>query len=209
MRLTETDIKRLSTFLTRVEEETYPEEPSPVHSQITRLMADELLEKYPLPANATILDIGCGQGPALELFTERGFAPQGITLNDEDVAVCRQKGFQVVKMDQSFLDFEDAAFDLVWCRHCIEHSVFPLFTLQGLCRVLRETGILYIEVPAPETAPHHEANPNHYSVLTKTAWSSLIQRSGMVVDEEKTIEFDTVSGPDAYWGFFIRKQPRP
>ena len=40
-------------------------------------------------------------------------------------------------MDQSFLDFADDYFDFVWCRHCLEHSIFPYFTLQEIYRVIK------------------------------------------------------------------------
>ena len=73
----------------------------------------------------------------------------------------------MVEADFAFLDFPDAAFDLVWCRHALEHSAFPLFTLTEIYRVLRPKGLVYVEALAPETACHHERNPNHYSVLGK------------------------------------------
>ncbi len=108
-------------------------------------------DKYTLPENSRVLDVGCGQGVALELFKKERFSAVGITINSEDVSVCRQKGYEVYEMDQSFLEFNNEEFDFIWCRHCLQHSIFPYFTLTELFRVLKRKGYLYIEVPAPDT----------------------------------------------------------
>lgn len=200
-------ISRLVAFIDRVEKETYPEAPSEIHSQITASVLDALLPKYPIEKTSRILDIGCGQGPALDLFREKGYtAVTGITLNDVDVAVCREKGHSVLKMDQSFLDFPDNSFRFLWARHVIEHSIFPYFTLSEFARVTANGGFMYLEVPAPETSCHHEKNPNHYSVLNMGSWMSLLERNGFNVLEDAHFRFTTGMGPDEYWGFFCVKR---
>lgn len=166
---------------------------------------DIILAKCLFPQNAKILDVGCGQGPALDILKQRGFCATGIALNDKDIQVCQSKNHVALKMDQSFMDFTDGWFDFVWARHVIEHSIFPYFTLSEFCRVLRPKGIMYMEVPAPETSCHHEANPNHYSVLGHEAWVSLLKRSGFYLLDEPVFNFTTSLGPDVYWGFICMK----
>lgn len=201
-------LAKLVSFIDKLEGETYPEAPSTIHTEITGQVLDVLLPKYQLNQNAQILDIGCGQGPALNLFREKGYlSAVGITLNDEDLLICQQNGHNVQKMDQSFLEFPDASYDLIWARHVIEHSIFPYFTLSEFSRVLRPGGILYLEVPAPETSCHHETNPNHYSVLGLGAWKSLLKRTGIAVREEAKFAFTTGMGSDEYWGLICSKLP--
>jgi SAM-dependent methyltransferase len=169
-------------------------------------MLDLILPKYNIKKDARILDIGCGQGPALDIFRVRGYrGAVGVTLNDEDVRICTEKGHVVCKMDQSFLEFPDDSFDVVWARHVIEHSIFPFFTLTEFARVLAPCGLLYLEVPAPETSCHHEKNPNHYSVLSRGTWVSLLGRCGFAVRDEGSFVFTTPMGPDEYWGFICSK----
>jgi hypothetical protein len=64
---------------------------------------------------------------------------------------------------------------------------------------------LYLEVPAPDTDCHHEINPNHYSVLTRSSWRAHIIRSGFEIAEELTLSFQVIAGNDEYWGFFCKK----
>lgn len=200
-------IARLVSFVDKIESETYPEAPSFIHSEITAKVLDTLLPKYQISEDARILDIGCGQGPALDIFRNKGYSSVvGITLNEEDVRICREKGHDVRKMDQSFLDFTDESFDFIWARHVIEHSVFPYFTLSEFARVLTKGGMLYLEVPAPETSCHHETNPNHYSVLGRGAWTSLLGRCGFIISEDVRFDFTTPMGPDEYWGFICTRQ---
>ena len=196
--------RRLDAFLQKLRADIYPEPPSPVHSGITRQMFAELCKLYPLPSGAKALDVGCGQGVALEIFREAGLDTVGITLG-RDAEVCRQKGLEVLEMDFAFLDFPDACFDLVWCRHAIEHSIFPFFTLSELHRVLKPAGVLYVEVPAPDTACRHQTNPNHYSVLGKSMWLELIRRAGFPGSGVVDLNFQTGAGPDTYWAFAQQK----
>ena len=195
---------RLDAFLEKLRGDIYPEPPSPLHDKITEQMAARVLAEWPQPPGAKVLDIGCGQGVALEVFRSAGLSPVGITLG-EDLQVCRAQGYEVLEMDLSFLDFADGSFDLVWCRHALEHSVFPYFTLFEMHRVLKPGGLLYVEVPAPDTACGHQANPNHYSVLGKSMWIELMRRTGFPEIRVSDLSFTTGAGPDVYWAFFLKK----
>jgi len=196
--------RRLDAFLQGLHGDIYPEPPSATHTAIIRKVFAELCRSYPPTPGARLLDVGCGQGVALELFREAGLDPLGVTLGP-DAEVCRAKGLAVQEMDLAFLDFPDASFDLVWCRHALEHSIFPFFTLAELSRVLKPGGVLYVEVPAPDTACRHQTNPNHYSVLGKSMWLELIRRTGFPEIRVLDLNFTVPAGPDTYWGFLQQK----
>jgi len=199
--VSEESLQRFTEFLGAVTLQTYPEVESIVHTSITREQLQRVIQRFALSLNAEILDVGCGQGPALDALREMGLRATGISINEEDLSVCRGKGHDVRNMDQSFLEFPPASFDLVWARHCVEHSIMPFFTLSGFKRVLKPRGHLYLEVPAPGTACRHEENLNHYSVLTKNSWRSLLLRSGFTVEAEDTVGLATPAGPDEYYIF--------
>ena len=142
----------------------------------------------------------------LSLFKKERFSAVGITLNSEDASVCRQKGYEVYEMDQSFLSFNHEEFDFIWCRHCLEHSIFPYFTLSEFSRVLKRKGYLYIEVPAPDTICNHQKNKNHYSVFGKSMWAELIERSGFDIIDFMDIKVPLKAGTDFYLAFIQQKR---
>ncbi len=188
-------------MLDRVDE-TYPEPATDLHGSISDNMVQEHLRD--VPKRAKVLDVGCGQGVVLHLFRKRGFDAVGIGVDERDLTVCRKKGFNVLRMDQSELDFPPDSFDVVWCRHCLEHSVIPFYTLCGFAEVLKEGGLLYVEVPAPDTACRHEENKNHYSVLGVSMWKELIKRSGFVLKDSFNIDIGRLE--DTYFAFVARKK---
>lgn len=194
---------RLDAFIQkRIEKDIYPEIPTEPHPSITRDMI-ERIQKYKPLSGAKILDVGCGQGLALDIFKRYGAEAIGITFG-EDFVFCKSNGHQVYEMDQSFLDFESHSFDLIWCRHALEHSLFPLFTLHGFREVLKRDGVLYVEVPAPSTSARHENNPNHYSCFTADVWMALFRKEGFDVAEHLIINFEAGCGPDTYHSFFLK-----
>ena len=117
---------RLDNFLDHIEGEVYAEVPAEPHITLTRSTIEALHKEGLLRAGQRVLDVGCGQGLALEHFQRLGLQAVGVTLGP-DVEVCRRKGLEVLPMDQNFLHFEEEEFDWLWCRHVLEHSIAPLF----------------------------------------------------------------------------------
>ena len=76
----------------------------------------------------------------------------------------------------------------IWCRHCIEHSPFPYLTLLEFNRIMKKDGYLYLEMPAPDQPAIQEHKQNHYSILPKEMWASLLIRSGFKIKTFETID---------------------
>jgi hypothetical protein len=71
--------------------------------------------------------------------------------------------------------------------------------------VLRPGGVLYLEVPAPDTPCRHQTNRNHYSVLGKSMWTELLGRVGFSQTRVRDLIFETPMGQDVYWAFVQSK----
>jgi SAM-dependent methyltransferase len=82
----------------------------------------------------------------------------------------------------NFLSDADESVDLLFCRHSLEHSPFPYITLIEYNRVLKPCGVLYVEVPAPDCELAHERNRNHFSIMGRQMWLSLLERTGFDVE---------------------------
>lgn len=198
-------ISRLAAFIAKRRSEVYEEVRSDMHDQLTTTFGETFASF--LPAGGTLLDIGCGHGPALDFFTGKDLRTIGISLCPAEVQECRARGHDTREMDMHAMPGEwTGFFDAVWARHALEHSVCPLFALTEIRRVLKPGGWLYAEMPAPGTVAGHCGNVNHYSVLTIEMWGSLLVRAGFVgADTYTHIPIPLAMGPDAYFSFTVQK----
>ena len=190
-------------YLNLLKLDVYPEPESGNHDDITQNVFDRFITPNTNFFD-TALDVGCGQGTALKRFRRLEINVIGITLDDKDYEQCLKQGFSVRLMDQSFLDFPDRSFDLVYARHVLEHSPFPLLTIFEFNRVLKNNGFMYVEVPWGESI--HTNNPNHYSTLGKLSWVHLFKKAKFTILNDVTVDFKLENGQrDEYWGWWLTK----
>lgn len=179
------DYKKFQTFEKRALDTVYSEGSGGFHDDLIPETTQRFLSTFNLDSQCKILDIGCGPGVFIKTAQSLGYMNvTGITLSTQDVNACAAQGFDVIHANMSDLPMADASVDFIWCRHALEHSPYPLFTLFEFYRVLKPTGQVFIEVPAPdnERAYMHEFNCNHYSILGSRMWQSLFDKA----------QFDTV-----------------
>jgi len=204
---------KLKFYYDHVLSTVYSEGHSPFHRTITEDVVTRFIDPLALPKTAVVRDLGCGPGYFLDLMGARGFINvRGITLSQDDIAICADKGHKnLVRGDMNFLADPDESVDLLFCRHSLEHSPFPYITLIEYNRVLKPNGVLYVEVPAPDCQLAHEKNRNHYSILGKNMWLSLLERTGFDVtwhDYEFPVRFEDDRGQvqERYYIFVCRRR---
>ena len=173
----------------------YDEGASQMHEQLTKQVVEQYIDPLNIPKNAVILDMGSGPGYFLDEMKKREYTNvTGIGLSPGDIEICEKKGHTIKKYDISFLPqkdgYYDESVDFIFCRHALEHSPYPIFTLMEYNRVLKQGGKLYIEVPAPNCERKHEYNLNHYSILGDQQLAALLQRTGFDVNIFNNFEFD-------------------
>lgn len=189
----------------------YNEEESGYHQTVTEDVVDRFIVPENVPKDAKILDLGCGRGYFLDKMKTLNYTNvTGVTLSREDVTHCTTKGHTVQLRDMNFLSERDESVDMLFARHSLEHSPFPYITLLEYNRVLKSNGLLYIEVPAPDCDRPHETNKNHYSILGRSMWLSLLQRTGFDIswhEYELPIVFnDGATFQEKYYIFVCRRR---
>lgn len=161
------DYSNFEKYLNQLGGDIYPQPPDPQHTAWAKYAIDTIS-----PRAGSVLDVGCGVGFCGNLFKDIGVVDwTGVTLSQEDIknSVCEP----IHKMDASFLAFEDQSFDMIFARHILEHSPMPLLTLMEWHRVSRQ--YLLLILPDPDFWGDH--GTNHYYVLPRNNWLSLIEHS--------------------------------
>jgi 2-polyprenyl-3-methyl-5-hydroxy-6-metoxy-1,4-benzoquinol methylase len=134
----------------------------------------------------SVLDIGCGRGELLEVLRDAGVSAHGIDLNDDAVALCRQKGLTAEQADLFvYLSaLPDSSLPGALCCQVVEHlPPQRLAELIGLLRdKLRPGALLAIETPNPEClaifATHFYLDPTHRHPLPPALLSFYLEEAG-------------------------------
>jgi SAM-dependent methyltransferase len=105
----------------------------------TRFLIDKLEELALLPS-ASVLSVGCRNAAELEYFEQKEIGDVvGIDLFSEDP--------RISVMDMHRMTFSDDTFDIVYSSHSLEHARDVDQVASELTRVVKDRGIIAIEVP--------------------------------------------------------------
>lgn len=178
------------TYLDRLQEDIYPQPPDDLQQQY----GDEVINDWIrfLPDCNMVLDVGCGQGQFAQTFKNAGMTWKGITLGS-DAEICWQNHLYVEMGDFSFLRERDETWDLIFARHCLEHSPFPILTLMEWARVSKKYLCVVLPNPLGLLARSHVGayrGQNHYSVMTADHFLWLAERAGWHKTQDHTNDFE-------------------
>ncbi|MGE4232418.1 MAG: class I SAM-dependent methyltransferase [Bacteriovoracia bacterium] len=117
-----------------------------------RVYGKKILDIYKstLPDAATILEIGCGTGGALKVFSESGFNVAGCDYSEKLISYGRQfEGLNKIQNSSidEFLDNFQGKADLIYLHHVFEHLNNLDTALEALKKALNPSGRVLIIVP--------------------------------------------------------------
>jgi 2-polyprenyl-3-methyl-5-hydroxy-6-metoxy-1,4-benzoquinol methylase len=130
---------------------TYPaEEVAWFHAKTERI-ATSIAEVRGV-SGGTVLDVGCGEGFAMDWFDRNGYAVRGV-----DFSRAGMEGAHPHLLDrletgevQELLDAHIAAgrtYDVIWLTNVLEHVIDPLALLTRLRQLQAAAGVLVVTVP--------------------------------------------------------------
>ena len=148
--------------------------------------------------NATVLDLGCGDGSLLALLSEElGVTGYGIEINDAGVLACVKQGVNVIQqnLEDGLRLFEDASFDFAILSQTLQ-------TIHQTAAILRETvrvgkecivsfpnfgywphrlSVLQGRMPVSKSLPYQWHNTPNVRVLTIRDFEALAPEVGIEI----------------------------
>ena len=116
-------------------------------TEYPNLLARELMKRFNLNPDMSLLDVGCGQGEMLEAFKTAGLEVKGLDLAPS--ALDREDSIEISQCDVTCetYPYGDGLFDAVFAKSVIEHVVDPTNMLAEMKRVLKPGGVLILLTP--------------------------------------------------------------
>lgn len=166
-----------------INQDIYPQPKDDQHVEWASQVIDRWMPQLISEGCLCVLDVGCGVAFTQDMFESRGVSYIGITLGsdyNEDVLVNKN----VYQEDFNFIpELLSGVADVVFSRHSLEHSPFPLLTLMEWHRVSKEWLILVMPNPRDWTY----LGRNHYSVMPPQLIRWMLRRAGWkILDYEYT-----------------------
>lgn len=164
------------------------------NSQLNELLYVPFIE------NGLLLDIGCGNGNAMERFQKKGWNVVGTDFDPKAVNEALNKGLNVHLGDLREISFPDNTYDVVFLSHVIEHVPDPIELLAECYRILKPNGLLIALTPNVNANSHARFKehwrgleiPRHLQIFTPTSLSHAAEQAG----------FENVSGQTCIQGIF-------
>ncbi len=147
------------------------------HSPFADRMKNSIT-KYKNYIYGRVLDIGCGEGTALEMIKDIGHSCEGYDISERKAIVAREHGLKVTVGHQEKLPFKDKEFDTIFSSHVLEHSYDRKAAAKEHARVAKRGVIIVPTEPDKQGLEHLGAFKN------AVEFKKLFEDLGHIVAEE-------------------------
>lgn len=148
------------------------------------------------PKSNKFLDVGCGEGWALQYFKEKGWGVLGLDFSSFGCEKFNPKCCECIITGNVYENLDKLIkvgqkFDVVWVDNVLEHVTDPEFLVSNIKKIVSPSGILVIEVPndfsiIQEYAlkkgyvdnPFWVVTPDHLSYFNKEGLENLLHSFG-------------------------------
>lgn len=138
-----------------------------------------VIKKLRLPANATVLEVGCGPGANLQMLQQYGIVS---AMEPDDFARGIAHDITGLDIDRGFLPDDlpyNHPFDLVCAFDVIEHVEQDLASLNKLNSLTKDNGWSIFTVPAYQFLwSLHDVRNHHFRRYTRPGLRALLEQAG-------------------------------
>jgi len=87
--------------------------------------------------NASVLDLGCGDGILLKMLKDKDIHARGIDINQDNIVKCLEKGLSVIQgdIDEGLQEYPDKSYDYVVLNQTLQSTEKPDFVVKEMLRV--------------------------------------------------------------------------
>jgi len=179
-----------------------------------QVTVDWMLEQHvsQLPAAAVVIDLGCGAGDSVDLFSRilPSCAWTGVDIEDSPEVKLRRKTEANFKtFDGVNVPAGDQEVDLVYSKHVLEHVRHPEALLREVRRVLKPSGLFIGSTSHLE--PYHSFQ---FWNFTPYGFRRILEDAGMVlreirpgIDGRTLVERTYAGRPKSYSKYFSETSP--
>lgn len=164
----------------------------------------ELMTDFAVGPDNDVIDVGCGDGGALNFCAEQGAY---VILADIDAARVQragewiagkaQRGYEMHVTDANPLPIADARVDRVVCMEVLEHVDDPAVLMAELVRIGKPGARYLLTVPdcVQEKLQRHLAppsyfeKPNHIRIFERDAFDQLVLDAGLIIERRSFYGF--------------------
>ncbi|WP_263147278.1 methyltransferase domain-containing protein [Pseudomonas sp. RIT-PI-AD] len=198
------------------EAEALPDDPTLTDAYLSGWFhrdSGELFEGFPIQAEDSVLDIGCGDGPFAQFCAGRGAEVIFADIDAAKVAavetLLRQSPARAVLplvTDADPLPLPDARVNKIIAMEVLEHVDDPQRFMAELVRVAKPGALFLLTVPDPLgesvqrdlAPPAYFEKPNHIRVFGRDEFERLVLDAGLVIERRAAYGFYW----SVWWFFF-------
>lgn len=149
-----------------------------------RFFIERAIRTIVLPANASVLDAGCGSGGNLAMLQQFGRV-SGFEM--DELALMHARGRGIGRVESGALPvplpFAGERFDLIGLFDVLEHLSEPVASLSALVDRAEPTGAIVLTVPAlPWLWGPHDVVHRHYRRYTRNTLQAHLEAGGWRVE---------------------------
>ncbi|MDE3738253.1 MULTISPECIES: bifunctional 2-polyprenyl-6-hydroxyphenol methylase/3-demethylubiquinol 3-O-methyltransferase UbiG [Pseudomonas] len=178
-----------------------------------RQESNELFEGFPICAEDSVLDIGCGDGPFVQFCAHRGAEVIFADIDADKVAAVERalqgspaRAMTPLVTDANPIPLPDGRVSKIVAMEVLEHVEDPRQFMSELVRVGRPGAQYLITVPDPLgesvqkdlAPPAYFEHPNHIRVFQRDEFERLIEEAGLVIERKAQYGFYW----SVWWFFF-------